>query len=218
MPWRSTRVLVVVGVSVTALVARAAAETPLLTGPSPVLTASSDAQTVTVSGTFPTPLSVCLTNPDGTRIDTSLTLLTANSITIKAVFATAGTWHLQVTSRSRKSNVLVVTVQAPPGRLDRSTPARPTSARSTSARRRLSVPPLTLTCPADQVVVSPTGSGVSVAFRLTATGGTLPIKMTSSPESGSLLPLGVTTVHGGASDSGTPPQTASCSFTVTVSR
>lgn len=77
---------------------------------------------------------------------------------------------------------------------------------------------LTLTCPIAQSAVSPAGQPVAVTWQgPVATGGTPPITVACTPASGSSFPVGVTFV-GCAATSAAPGQSASCSFTVTVTR
>ena len=77
---------------------------------------------------------------------------------------------------------------------------------------------LTLTCPAAQTAVSSTGQPVSVTWpEPTAQGGTPPIQTTCTQTSGSAFPVGVTSV-GCTATSAAAGQSASCSFTVTVTR
>ena len=74
---------------------------------------------------------------------------------------------------------------------------------------------LVLTCPAPIDVESPDDGPVDVHFALPlAQGGTPPVAITCSPQSGSLFPVGVTTVNCTGTDS--RPVTSTCSFTVTV--
>jgi parallel beta-helix repeat protein len=77
--------------------------------------------------------------------------------------------------------------------------------------------PLVLTCPGNQFATSAGGAPVNVTYpAATTTGGTGAVVITYSIASGSAFPVGTTTVHVAATDSGTPPQVTSCSFTVTV--
>jgi lysophospholipase L1-like esterase len=77
---------------------------------------------------------------------------------------------------------------------------------------------LTLTCPTGQTAVSPAGQPVAVTWQgPVASGGTPPITTVCTPPSGSAFPVGVTYV-GCAATSAAPGQSASCSFTVTVTR
>ena len=74
--------------------------------------------------------------------------------------------------------------------------------------------PLTLTCAPSQTVLS--AVPIAVAYPApVAGGGTAPVIISSAPASGSVFPLGATTVTGLATDS--LGQTASCTLTVTVS-
>lgn len=77
------------------------------------------------------------------------------------------------------------------------------------------VTPPTITCPSDIEVVCSDASGTSVSFTVTATDDTDPNPVVScTPASGSIFPIGATTVDCTAAD--TAGNTASCSFTVTV--
>jgi lysophospholipase L1-like esterase len=77
---------------------------------------------------------------------------------------------------------------------------------------------LTLTCPAAQTAVSPTGAPVAVTWQgPTAQGGTPPIQTNCTHASGSAFPVGTTSV-GCTAVSPAASQSASCSFTVTVTR
>jgi hypothetical protein len=78
-------------------------------------------------------------------------------------------------------------------------------------------PPATLTisCPADQNVTATSSSGIAVSYPApTVSGGTAPISVSSSPTSGSVFPVGMTTVTAMATDA--TQQKASCSFMVNV--
>ena len=73
-------------------------------------------------------------------------------------------------------------------------------------------------CPANKTASSPDGNPVAVTYTIPApSGGTPPYTTSGTPASGSNFPVGVTTVQVTAQDSSQPPQTAGCSFTVTVS-
>src|SRR5207247_11101320 len=75
----------------------------------------------------------------------------------------------------------------------------------------------TVTCPAD-IVVS-TAAGVcssNVTFTVSATDNCPGVSTVCNPASGSSFNKGATTVTCTASDTATPPNTATCSFTVTV--
>ena len=79
-------------------------------------------------------------------------------------------------------------------------------------------PQLTISCPAPQTAVSPSGQPVTVTWQgPTAAGGTPPIQTNCTPASGSAFPVGATYV-GCTATSAAPNQSASCSFTVTVTR
>ena len=71
-----------------------------------------------------------------------------------------------------------------------------------------------VTCPADRTVAAPTSSGVAVTYTVTTSGGQAPIQITGVPASGSLFPVGPTTVRVDARSADN--QTSTCSFTVTV--
>jgi hypothetical protein len=77
-------------------------------------------------------------------------------------------------------------------------------------------PTLTITCPANITVASPDGSPVAVNYTVTTSGGTPMVTLTVTPQSGSSFSVGTTTVQATSQDSSQPPQTANCSFTVTV--
>ncbi len=74
--------------------------------------------------------------------------------------------------------------------------------------------PLTVTCPAPVVAYSQDGNPMAVTFAATTTGGTAPITVTYSPDSGSTFALGTTGVVVTATS--TDGQTSICSFSVTV--
>jgi len=77
------------------------------------------------------------------------------------------------------------------------------------------LPLLTIICPDDVTVKAPTANGVVVSYAApVAAGGCAPVTVTSVPPSGSLFPVGVTTVVITATDA--CGQTAGCRFTVTV--
>jgi parallel beta-helix repeat protein len=72
-------------------------------------------------------------------------------------------------------------------------------------------------CPANKTVSSPDGNPVPVTYVIpTPSGGTSPYTTSGSPVSGSNFAVGSTTVQVTAQDSSQPKQTATCSFTVTV--
>jgi parallel beta-helix repeat protein len=73
---------------------------------------------------------------------------------------------------------------------------------------------LTITCPTNKTVASPNGSPVAVTYSATTSGGAPPVTVTGTPPSGSSFPVGTTTVQVTAQS--TDGQTASCSFSVTV--
>ena len=77
--------------------------------------------------------------------------------------------------------------------------------------------PLIANCPANMTASSADGNPVPVTYVIpTPSGGTPPYTTSGSPPSGSSFPVGPTTVQVTAQDSSQPPQTATCSFTVTV--
>lgn len=76
---------------------------------------------------------------------------------------------------------------------------------------------LTVACPPNVTATSPNGQPVAIALPLgTVSGGTAPYAQALNPASGSLLPLGPSTITLNASDSSVPVQTASCTYTATV--
>lgn len=79
-------------------------------------------------------------------------------------------------------------------------------------------PQLTITCPPPQSAVSFQGQPATVSYPApTATGGTPPVQTACTPASGSSFPVGTSTVGCTATGSASG-QTASCSFTVTVTK
>jgi hypothetical protein len=80
----------------------------------------------------------------------------------------------------------------------------------------VSLPPLlSITCPGNITVTTTNPSGVVVNYTVTVSGGLLPITTNCVPPSGSIFPIGITTVNCSVTDS--YGQTNCCSFTVTVS-
>jgi parallel beta-helix repeat protein len=75
-------------------------------------------------------------------------------------------------------------------------------------------PLLVVTCPANKSVTSSDGSPVVVTYTATTSGGVAPVSLTGIPASGSAFPVGTTSVTVTALSS--DGQTASCSFSVTV--
>ena len=73
---------------------------------------------------------------------------------------------------------------------------------------------LTVTCPSNITANSSNGLPVAVNYTVTTSGGVQPVTVTGTPASGSLFPVGTTTVQVNAKSN--DGQTASCSFTVTV--
>jgi parallel beta-helix repeat protein len=73
---------------------------------------------------------------------------------------------------------------------------------------------LAVTCPSNMSVTSSDGSPVAVNYSVTTSGGVAPITVTGTPASGSLFPVGTTSVQVTAKSS--DGQTASCGFSVTV--
>ena len=76
------------------------------------------------------------------------------------------------------------------------------------------VPTLAVACPSAMTVSSSTGSAMPVSYSATTSGGVAPVMVSGNPASGSLFPVGTTTVQVNAKSS--DGQTASCSFPVTV--
>lgn len=78
-------------------------------------------------------------------------------------------------------------------------------------------PTLVLTCPGSQTGMSLQNQPVAVSWAApVATGGTPPVTIGCTPQSGSTFQTGVSTVSCTAADAGT--QNAVCSFTVTITR
>jgi hypothetical protein len=76
-------------------------------------------------------------------------------------------------------------------------------------------PPIVLNCSSNLTVTATSSNGVTVFFTVTASGGCSPPPFFESiPPSGSIFPIGTTTVYTTASDS--CGDTTNCSFTVTV--
>jgi hypothetical protein len=75
--------------------------------------------------------------------------------------------------------------------------------------------PLSITCPSNIAVTTANPSGAVVNYTVTVSGGCRPIITNCVPPSGSLFPMGTTTVNCSATDA--CGQSNSCSFTVTVS-
>jgi parallel beta-helix repeat protein len=73
---------------------------------------------------------------------------------------------------------------------------------------------LAIACPANTQVTSLDGSPVVVNYTATTSGGVAPVSITGSPASGTAFPVGVTTVNVTAQSS--DGQSARCSFSVTV--
>jgi len=74
---------------------------------------------------------------------------------------------------------------------------------------------LAIACPAAVSVASPTGASVTVTYpAASASGGMAPLRLVYRPASGTVFPLGTTPVRVSVGDAA--QQTASCSFTVTV--
>jgi parallel beta-helix repeat protein len=73
---------------------------------------------------------------------------------------------------------------------------------------------LTVSCPANQSVTSSDGSPLVVNYTATTSGGVAPVSVMGSPLSGSAFPVGTTPVT--VSARSVDGQTASCSFSVTV--
>jgi len=75
--------------------------------------------------------------------------------------------------------------------------------------------PLSITCPSNITVTTTNPDGAVVNYTVTVSGGCPPITTNCAPPSGSVFPIGTTTVNCSATDS--CGQSNSCSFTVTVS-
>jgi parallel beta-helix repeat protein len=75
-------------------------------------------------------------------------------------------------------------------------------------------PTLVITCPANITTTSPDGNGVPVTFSATTTGGNPPVQLNYSPASGSIFPVGTTTVTVTATSG--DGQMKTCGFSVTV--
>ena len=73
---------------------------------------------------------------------------------------------------------------------------------------------LYVTCPANRTVQSSNGSAVAVTYSATTEGGVAPVTVSDNPTSGSLFPVGTTTVQVNARSS--DGQSSWCSFTATV--
>jgi len=74
--------------------------------------------------------------------------------------------------------------------------------------------PLSITCPSNITVTTTNPDGAVVNYTVTVSGGCPPITTNCAPPSGSVFPIGTTTVNCSATDS--CGQSASCSFTVGV--
>jgi hypothetical protein len=75
--------------------------------------------------------------------------------------------------------------------------------------------PLVVTCPSDQNATATDSNGSTVSFPApTATGGTAPVSVVTTPTSGSRFPIGMTTVTARGTDAG--GQQATCTFMVHV--
>ncbi|MGB8368200.1 MAG: HYR domain-containing protein [Verrucomicrobiia bacterium] len=75
-------------------------------------------------------------------------------------------------------------------------------------------PPLSITCPGNITVTTTNSGGAVVNYNVTVSDGCPPITTNCVPPSGSVFPIGATTVNCSATDS--CGQSNSCSFTVTV--
>ena len=76
--------------------------------------------------------------------------------------------------------------------------------------------PLSISCPANQAVTTPDGRPAATAYPApVVTGGRAPVSTQCAPASGTVFPLGTTTVTCTATDAA--QQTRSCAFTVTLS-
>jgi lysophospholipase L1-like esterase len=79
------------------------------------------------------------------------------------------------------------------------------------------VAPLALNCPTDIRQADAAGGGQVVSYGMPSpTGGLEPVTVSCAPVSGTLFPLGATTVTCTARDSGLQPRSAACSFSVTL--
>src|SRR5215207_9043973 len=77
-------------------------------------------------------------------------------------------------------------------------------------------PTLAITCPANVTTTAFSGGAVSVTFPApTTTGGVSPVQTSCNRQSGSVFPVGATTVQCTATDAAATLR--SCTFTVTVS-
>jgi parallel beta-helix repeat protein len=74
--------------------------------------------------------------------------------------------------------------------------------------------PLVLSCPSNISQVSPDGSPVAVDYQATAAGGVAPVSVEALPASGSLFPVGVSSVSVSASSA--DGQFSNCAFNVSV--
>ena len=96
-----------------------------------------------------------------------------------------------------------------------SSPTAPSTPPPTGNPPPDSSPALTISCPASSTTSSLTGEPVAVAFTApVASGGRAPVQVSCTRQSGSLFPVGATSVQCTATDALT--LTSSCSFTVTV--
>lgn len=78
-----------------------------------------------------------------------------------------------------------------------------------------SIPPPTISCPANQTVAASAATGIAVAYpAAVVTGGAPPVTVTAGPVSGSVFPVGATAVTMVATDA--QARSASCSFSITV--
>jgi lysophospholipase L1-like esterase len=80
-----------------------------------------------------------------------------------------------------------------------------------------SVETLSLTCPSNIQIENVMGATLPVTYSSPqSTGGLPPISITCAPASGADFALGASTVTCNGTDARTPPQSAACSFTVTL--
>lgn len=104
--------------------------------------------------------------------------------------------------------LLIVTIA---GCSSPTSPTRPPTQPSPGNQR----PALILVCPTNQEAAAATSTGLAVTYAAPVpSGGVAPIQASCTPASGSVFPVGTSTVHCTATDSA--QATSSCSFTITV--
>ncbi len=86
--------------------------------------------------------------------------------------------------------------------------------RTVTVKLSISAAALTVTCPANYTTSSSNGSAVAVSYTVSTSGGVAPITVVGTPASGSLFPVGTTSVSVTATSS--DGQKATCGFSVTV--